>query len=174
MSEIFVFSDRRVGSMADWQRAIDNEGFALKLSTNSVTDELTGFLSAKLGNKDAGFECDQADAATLMARYPDVDFGHAWRFARVFRGDPDLKSNIASWVGAVIFAKVTGGKIFDPRDRKLYAPEQALDPLREFERDILQVEDELKKLRERPRRLSASSSAVISVRLWKEDRGEDP
>src|SRR5690349_4231304 len=37
---------------------------------------------------------------------------------------PDLKSNVASWIDAVIFAKITGGKVFDPRDRKLYAPEE--------------------------------------------------
>jgi hypothetical protein len=122
---------------------------------------------ARLGHDDAGFEYDQADAAALMARYLDIDFGHAWRFARVFRSGPDLKSNIASWIGAVIFAKIAGGKIFDPRDRKLYAPEQALGPLREFERDILLVEDELRKLKERPRITPAQSPAVITVRLWK-------
>jgi hypothetical protein len=71
----------------------------------------------------------------------------------------------------VIFAKITGGKVFDPRDRKLYAPEEVLSSLREIERDILQVEDELKKLKEQPRKAPASSPAVITVRLWKDEEG---
>jgi hypothetical protein len=41
--------------------------------------------------------------------------------------------------------------------------------LREVERDILEVEDELKKLKERPRTTPAQSPAVITVKLWKEE-----
>jgi hypothetical protein len=134
---------------------------------------MNGPVPAKLGNKDTGFECDQADSAKIMANYPHVDFGHAWKFARAFRSGPDLRSNVASWIGAVIFGQVTGGKIFDPRDRKLYAPEQALEPLREAERDILRVEDELRKLKERLRQASTPSPAVITVRLWKDEEGEE-
>jgi hypothetical protein len=171
--EIFVFSDRQIGSVAEWQQAIDKEGFALRLSTSGLSDEVSGHVPAQLGNDDAGFECDQADSAELTARYSDVDFGHAWKFARAFRSVPNLKPNIASWIGAVIFAKVTGGKVFDPREGKLYAPEDVLSSLREVERDILQAEDELEKLKKQPRKALASSPAVISVRLWKEDQAEE-
>lgn len=173
MREIFVFSDRQLGSITEWQQAIDKEGFALRLSTSGLSDEVSGRVPARFGHDDAGFECDQADSAALMARYPDVDFGHAWKFVRAFRSGPELKPNIASWIGAVIFANVTGGKVFDPQEGKLYAPEDVLSSLREVERDILQVEDELKKLNERPREAFAPSSAVISVRLWKEDQVEE-
>ncbi len=172
MREIFVFSDRQLGSIAEWQKAIDKEGFALRLSTSDFSDEVSGHVPARLGHDDAGFECDQADSAALMARYPDVDFGHAWKCVRAFRSGPDLKPNIASWIGAVIFANVTGGKVFDPQEGKLYAPEDVLSSLREVEGDILQVEDELKKLKERPRKAPVPSPAVISVRLWKDEEGE--
>jgi hypothetical protein len=83
-----------------------------------------------------------------------------WRF----RSGPDLKSNVASWIGAATFAKVTGGKVFDPAEGKLYPPEDSLSSLGEVERDILQVE-------ERPRKSPAPSHAVISVRLCKEEQG---
>jgi hypothetical protein len=168
-TEIFVFCDRQIGSIAEWQAAIDAEGFALRLSTSGLSNEVSGH--ARFGHDDAGFECDQADSAALMARYPAVDFGHAWRCVRAFRSGPDLKSNIVSWIGVVIFAKVAGRKVFDPQEGKLYAPEEALDPLREVERDILQVEDELKKLKERSRKAPDPSPAVICVRLWKDEEG---
>src|SRR5215831_9926482 len=92
---LFVFSDRQVSSIAEWQRAIEAEGFALRFSTTGPADELSGSVAAKLGNDDAGFECNQESSADIMARYPDVDFGHAWQFAKVFRSGPTLKSNIA-------------------------------------------------------------------------------
>ena len=173
MREIFVFSDGRVGSIAEWQHAIDKEGFALRLSTHSHSSEVSGQVHARLGHDDAGFECDQVDSAELMARHSDVDFGHPWKLALAFRSGPDLKSNIASWIGAVIFARVTGGEVFDPQEGKLYAPEEVLSSLREVERDIRQVEDELKKLNEQPRKALTPSPAVITVRLWKEDQAED-
>jgi hypothetical protein len=44
-----------------------------------------------LATTDAGFACDQADSTTLMARYPDVDFRHAWRCVRAFRSGPGLE-----------------------------------------------------------------------------------
>ena len=79
---LFVFSDRQVSSIAEWQRAIEAEGFALRFSTTGPADELSGSVAAKLGNDDAGFECNQESSADIMARYPDVDFGHAWHSRR--------------------------------------------------------------------------------------------
>jgi hypothetical protein len=170
MREIFVFSDRPLVSIAEWQQAIDKEGFALRLSTERPFHSLSGHLPAQLGSDDASFECNQAESAEFMARYPDVDFGHAWKFGLAFRSGPDLKSNVASWIGAVVFAKATGGKVFDPQGGKLYMPEEVLSSLREVERNTLQVENELKKPNERQRKAFAPSPAVISVRLWKEDQ----
>jgi hypothetical protein len=169
MREIFVFSDRQIGSFAAWRQALNKEGFALRLSKNGPADELIGHVSAKLGKEYAGFECDQADSAEIMSHYPDVDFGQAWRFAWSFRSGPELRSNVASWIGAAILAKVTGGKVFEPPEVKPYSPEDVLGPLREVERDILQLEEDLKKLEDRPRTEANPSPAIISVRLWKEE-----
>ena len=37
--EIFVLSDRKLGSIAEWQRAIDREGFDLKLDTSRPIED---------------------------------------------------------------------------------------------------------------------------------------
>jgi len=173
MREIFVLSNSQVSSIAEWQQAIDKEGFALRLSTSGLFDEMNGHVQARLGHEDAGFECGQLDSAELLTRYSDVDFGHAWKFVRTFRSSSTLKSNIASWIGAATFANVTGGKVFDPQEGKLYAPEEVLSPLREAESNILQIEDEPKKLKEQPREAGAPSPAVINVRRWNDERGEE-
>jgi hypothetical protein len=106
MREIFVFFDRQLGYIAEWQQASDKEGFALRLSTERLFH-----LPAQLGSDDSSFECDEADPAEFMACHSDVDLGRVWKFVRTFRSSPNLKPNIASWIGAVIFAKVTGGKV---------------------------------------------------------------
>src|SRR5690349_4231303 len=91
MCGIFVFFDRQPGSVAEWPQATDKEGFALRLSTSDLSDETSGHAPARHGNAAAGFACDQADSTTLMARYPDVDFRHAWRCVRAFRSGPGLE-----------------------------------------------------------------------------------
>src|SRR5262249_2649434 len=159
--------DRQVSWIAEWQRAIEAEGFALRFSTTGPADELSGSVAAKLGNDDAGFECNQESSADIMARDPDVDFGHAWQFAKGLPQRSHLEVEYCSWIGAAIFAKVTGGKVFDPGADKLSTTKELLSSLREVEHDILQVEVELKKLEERPQEAHAPSPAVISVRLWR-------
>ena len=42
--EIFALSDRRLNSIAEWQRAIDAEGFALQLSGETPFAQLSRFL----------------------------------------------------------------------------------------------------------------------------------
>jgi hypothetical protein len=45
-AEIFVLSDRQIGSIAEWQQAIDAAGFALRFSTADTHNELSGHIAA--------------------------------------------------------------------------------------------------------------------------------
>jgi len=112
------------------------------------------------------------DVAEFMSRYSDVDFGHAWRFVRAFRSAPQLKPNVAAWISAAIFAKVTSGKVSDPGADKLSVLKDLLGSLREVECAILELENEREKQKERPLNPLPSSPAVISVRLWREEPNE--
>ena len=40
--ELYVFSDRRLASIAEWQRAINAERFSLRLLTETPFEELDG------------------------------------------------------------------------------------------------------------------------------------
>ena len=171
-AEIFVLSDSQIGSIAEWQQAIEAEGFALRLSTGDASDGLSGQMSARFGNEDVEFECEQVESDELMSRHSDVDFGHAWKFVRAFRGSPTLKQNVAAWISAAIFAKLTGGKVFDPGADRLSTAEELLSSLREVERAIFDVEAERKELSAWPPKALTPSPAVISVRLWKDEEGE--
>ena len=50
--EICVFSDLRPDSLSNWQKALDAEGFALRLSGDQPIAGISGFLSASLQGAD--------------------------------------------------------------------------------------------------------------------------
>jgi hypothetical protein len=72
--EIYVLSDVRLTSIADWQRAIDAEGFALTLSNARPFAELRHFLPIQMAGTQTGFECDHWDPRDILQGYSDVRF----------------------------------------------------------------------------------------------------
>ena len=64
--EIFALSDRRLNSIAEWQRAIDDEGFPFppRLSADVLVGQLSGFLPARYD----GVLVQAADAAMYRVK----------------------------------------------------------------------------------------------------------
>ena len=56
--ELFVLSDELLNSTADWQAAIDGEGYPLRLDGIKPIESLQGFLPARLRDTKTGFECN--------------------------------------------------------------------------------------------------------------------
>jgi hypothetical protein len=133
--EIYTLSDRRLNSMAEWQRAINAEGFPfpLMLSTETTFARLTGFLPARYENTQTGFECDHWDPHSIMAEYPGTDFGHQWKFALAFRfgGKPgELES---AWMAATAYARALSGVLFDTEEGRVFQPNDAANLIRRIE-----------------------------------------
>jgi hypothetical protein len=159
-----------VASVAEWQKAIDIEGFALRLSSNRPFDELSGHLPVQLDGEDVWFECDHFDAAELMAHWSEVDFGHAWKFVLAFRIGASFKALLGAWIAATAYARATGGTVFDETDANFYPPDEALRLTRDLQRDIPRLEQYVKEFQTQPREKLNPSPAVVSVRVFK---GED-
>jgi hypothetical protein len=53
--ELHVLSDRPLNSVAEWQRAIDREGFQLRLSSDIQFATASGMLPVTLEGKQTGF-----------------------------------------------------------------------------------------------------------------------
>jgi hypothetical protein len=83
--EIYVLSDRKLGCISEWQRVIDREGFALRLSDETNFAELSDLLPAVAGGEATGFECDHWHSNDLVGTYDAIDFGHDWRHVLAFR-----------------------------------------------------------------------------------------
>src|SRR5882757_1392417 len=95
--EIFVMSERRLGSIAEWQKAIEQEGFNLRLDASRPLEAIGGHLPAWRGSEPAGYECDHSDPADLLDDddLADIDFHRPWSQTLAFRFGRDF---LALWV----------------------------------------------------------------------------
>jgi hypothetical protein len=122
--ELFVLSDRRLSSIAEWQGAIDAEGFALRLSDATPFESVDGFLPARLEGRQTGFECAHWDAATLMSEAEGVEFDRAWTQALSFRWGGNFDEGDAAFMAAAAYARATGGIILDWDNSRVLTAEE--------------------------------------------------
>jgi hypothetical protein len=134
--EVSVLSDRRLAGTQEWQRAIDAEGFPLRLDPDVVLEEARGFFPARLGDKPTGFECYHDDAAELIAAYSDIDFGRQWKCALGLRMGGDMAEVCAAFMAATAYARATGGIVWDGESGDVLSPDSALQLAREFEQTV--------------------------------------
>jgi hypothetical protein len=141
--EIFVLSDRKLASIAEWQHAIDQEGFDLKLDTPRPIEKLSGHLPAQRAGAHAGFECDHFEPTELLDQeeLADVDFGHRWTQMLAFRFGGDFLALWGAFVAAAAYARVTGGVVFDGESGEVLTPDKAAEIAREVERDLPKLEE---------------------------------
>ena len=133
--EIFVLSDRKLASMAEWQQAIDQEGFDLKLDQSRPIEKLSGHLPAQRAGAHAGFECDHFDPAELLdaEELADVDFGHRWTQMLAFRFGGDFFALFGASAAAAAYARATGGVVFDGESGEVMQPDRAAEVARDNE-----------------------------------------
>jgi hypothetical protein len=136
--EIFVFSDRRLSSIAEWQQAIDREGFDLRLDQSREIDALRHHLPAFRGEQHAGFECDHWDPAELLddENLADLDFGRRWTQCLAFRFGGDFYALWGANAAAAAYARATDGVVYDDEAGEVLQPEKALEMARQLERDL--------------------------------------
>jgi hypothetical protein len=134
--EICVLSDVRLSSVDEWQKAIDGEGFSLRLSYDKPLAQVGGFLPAYLNDKLTGFECRQRDLADITSAYPEIKFGRVWKCVLVFIWGGDFNEMQAAWMAATAYARATGGIIFDEEQGQLYDAAQAAQTVHEIVREI--------------------------------------
>jgi hypothetical protein len=133
--EIFALSDRRLNSIAEWQRAIDAEGFPfpVRLSANRPFGEIRGLLPVQYDNSQSGFECDHWAPRSIEADYPNVALGHAWTYAMAFRFGINRGGLECAWMAAAAYARATNGVVFDTEEARVFQPEEAVQLVRKIE-----------------------------------------
>jgi hypothetical protein len=134
--ELFVFSDRRLSSMSEWQRSIDSDHLGILLPADASIDELRGYLPVHRYEKKTGFECHHYDAAEMMAFCQEVDFGRRWTKCLCFIWGSDFDEGLAAYLAAAAYAKAADGIVYDPQDDLIMSPRDALDVARRMEDEL--------------------------------------
>lgn len=141
--DLYVLSDRRLDSIAEWQQAIDGERPQLVLPTDTTIDELSGFLPVRWSGSPTGFECDHIPAREVLKSRDVVDFGREWACALAFytHGFEEL---LAAYIAAAAYAKAAGGVVFDPQQTLVMSPLRAFEMAGELEREIPKAEEAMR------------------------------
>lgn len=135
---LYIFSDRPVQSMSEWQAAIDADGFAAELYRPAVFSDLRGFLPVKLDDAGTGFEVDHEDSPALIAELADEgwEVGRPWTHALSFHWGGDYRELIAAYATAGSYSRVTKGVVFDCQEAKTYQPAEVLEMARKMAIDF--------------------------------------
>jgi len=128
--QICVLTDSRLGSIAEWQKAIDTEGFPLRLSDADPSRNL----AARLRDQETSIEYGIYDFREIKEAYKHVSLGRDWTYAICFTWSSDFTEEIAAWMAATAYARATDGAIFDEQEGKLFTPDESVQITREIER----------------------------------------
>lgn len=138
--EMHVFSDRRLNSMAEWQRALDLETYPVQFVSGIRFESARGLVPATLNGQQTGFEFYHDAAAEMIDHYGRDNFPNRWAYALGFRWRGDLAEFQAAWMAATAYARATGGVIFDPQAGRSYSAAEAADVVKDIERSLPAVE----------------------------------
>lgn len=144
--EIYVLSDRRLNSIADWQRAIAADGFLLRLDGSRSFLEIGGHLPATWQDRPAGFECDHWNSADILNGYSKVKFGRRWKYCLAFRWSADVRACFGAYMAATAYARVTDGVVFDPQHSLVMTAQQAHDAAAKIEKELPIFEHQMQAL----------------------------
>jgi hypothetical protein len=142
--EIWVLSDRQLNSVAEWQRAIDEESYPLQLSGDVTFGELRGFFPMQLRGEQSGCECYHDPADELIKTNSHVNFGHAWKYALGFRWGGNLKAMQSAWMAATAYAAATNGVVVDDQELKIRTAEESRCEVDDIVQGIPKIEEMLR------------------------------
>jgi hypothetical protein len=132
--EVCVFSDAQLNSLSEWQKAIDAEGFELRLADDGLVKDIDGFLPSILGDRRAGFECYNVESKEMIDTYKHIQFGREWKHALVLVWGGAFAEMQSAWMAATAYARATSGLVFDPQASQLLTAAQALQVVQDNER----------------------------------------
>jgi len=145
--EIWVLSDKQLNSIAEWQAAIDLEGYPLQLSGDAVFARLRGFLPMRLRGEQGGCECYHDPADELITTCPNVDFGHAWKYALGFRWGGSFTEMQCAWMAATAYAAATNGIVIDDQELRIRTPAESRSEVEAIVQDMPKMEEFLRDLK---------------------------
>lgn len=138
--EMYVLSQRQLGSIGEWQNAIDEFSFPIQFEPGAEFHKLNGFLPLQLHGKLSGFECDHWTVEDIRETYEEISIDEKYVHALAFRWGGDFNELAAAWQAAAAYATATGGVVFDCQEGELYSATKAVEIAREIETSLPEIE----------------------------------
>lgn len=159
--QICVLADSHLSSIAEWQKAIDAEGFPLRLSDDDPNRNLV----ARLREEETEIEYDIHHFRELKDTYKGKNFSHDWKYAIAFTWPSDIAKAIASWMAATAYARAVNGVVFDEQEGKLFTPDETFRIVHEIERDRPEMEAALQSFVQQLSARSPEAEAAVTAFL---------
>jgi hypothetical protein len=157
--QICVLADSQIGPLSEWQKAINAEGFPLRLSDADSTRNL----GAQLRDEETSIEYGIYDFGELKDTYKHVNFGRDWKYVITFTWSSDFAEEIAAWMAATAYARAISGIIFDEQEGKIFTPTESLEITRDIERRRPELEAALRNYVEQLSAKSPEAEAALQA-----------
>ena len=123
--EANIFCDKRFGSVAEWQRQIDDLSFSVHIVSSRNLASSKGHLPATWQDREVGCEFGPIDRENVINTCDDVDLGGPWLHAFALYWNL-LPGFVGAWVCATAYAKAVNGIVFDPQESFVLWPDAAV------------------------------------------------
>ncbi len=123
--EAYALCAGAMPGVAEWQAAIHENGFDLKLDAARIPPATQGHLPATWRRREAGFECQIIPLSDLTDTYTDIDFGGPWTCVYAFYF-ATLPACVGAWMAVAACAAQSDGIVFDPQEGQLLTAEGAI------------------------------------------------
>jgi hypothetical protein len=124
--DFYMLCHRPLLSVDEWQRAIDDLGFDLKLPANLNVATKAGALTAMWRGVPVVFEFSAFPFDEIEEGYSDLDFGQTWPNAYVMYTGSSFKGCAGAIMAGVSLVHRTGGRFFEPSDSLILKPDEAV------------------------------------------------
>lgn len=144
--EMYVLSSRRLRSMDEWQKTVDNLGFPIKFSEEVPFEQIDGFLPLLWRAIRTGFECNHWSIDDIREVVSENDVSPGFVHVLAFRWIGDFSELVAAVQAAAAYAVATDGMVFDCEERNMISAARAVEIARETESALPQAEAAMQKM----------------------------
>jgi hypothetical protein len=144
--EFFVFSDRRLETVAEWNSALAKIGFEVVIEEIGKIAELRGHQPTKLRGRDVWIEYDHFDPIEFLESMKEyVQTKRSWKYLLALRFGGDFHALAAAQMVAAAYAKMTNGVVLDEFEPIFRTWQETADEARKTEEQIPMLEASLAK-----------------------------
>ena len=136
--ELYVISPKRLDTIQEWQKAINEFQFSIKISEDVDFEKTSGFLPLLLNGKLSGFECDHWAINDMKESlsFHHIALDPSWKHVLAFRWGGNFDELICATQASIAYAIATGGLIFDPQEGEIFSNEKSLQLAKNIEKEV--------------------------------------